>query len=55
MLNEMKQFVLDKTAENDKKIGDLFPHATENGVYDRIEGCGWTGGFYTGSTTFATR
>lgn len=48
MLNEMKQFVLDKTAENDKKIGDLFPHATENGVYDRIEGCGWTGGFYTG-------
>ncbi len=24
MLNEIKQFVLDKTAENDKRIGDLF-------------------------------
>lgn len=48
MLNEIKQFVLDKTAVNDKKIGDLFPHATENGIYDRKESCGWTGGFYTG-------
>lgn len=48
MLESAKKFVLEKTAQNDKKIGDLFPHATEDGVFDRKEGCGWTGGFYTG-------
>lgn len=48
MLNEIKEFVLKKQALNCEKIGDMFPHCTDNGIYDRSEHCGWTGGFYTG-------
>lgn len=48
MLNEIKEFVLKKQKLNCEKIGDLFPHSTDNGKYDRSESCGWTGGFYTG-------
>ncbi len=48
MLNEIKDFVLKKQRLNCEKIGDSFPHCTDNKKYDRSENCGWTGGFYTG-------
>ncbi len=47
-LEEIKSFVLKKQALNCERIGDAFPHVTDNGIYDRSESCGWTGGFYTG-------
>ena len=48
MYNEIKEFILKKQELNCERIGDLFPHTTENGKFDRSEHCGWTGGFYAG-------
>lgn len=44
----LKQAILAKHRANIERIGDAFPHVTENGIYDRGTHCFWTGGFYAG-------
>ena len=43
-----KQAILSKHKTNLQNIGNLFPHVTENGKFDRREHCFWTGGFWAG-------
>ncbi len=47
-LEEIKEFILDKTLKTAKKAGDRLPVGTENGTYYYTENGGWTGGFYIG-------
>jgi len=49
MLDEIKAFVLKKTAENAPTYKRQIPHATdENGKYKLMDNPGWVAGFYTG-------
>ena len=40
--------ILAKHKANISRIGDMFPHVTESGIFDRSRHCFWTGGFYAG-------
>lgn len=49
MLDEIKAFVLKKTAENAPTYQGEIPHATDrNGKYKLMDNPGWVAGFYTG-------
>ena len=49
MIEEIKEFVLKKTAENSSGYNGLVPHATDkNGKYKLMDNPGWVAGFYTG-------
>ena len=48
MLETIKNFILEKTAENGKKSTDLFPHCTQGGKYKLLDECSWIGGFWPG-------
>lgn len=48
MMDEIKNFILTKTEKNDQRFRDLFPHRTQNGIYNLLEHCSWIGGFYPG-------
>lgn len=45
---DLEQAILNKHKTNLQNIGNLFPHVTENGLFDRREHCFWTGGFWAG-------
>ncbi len=47
-LNEMKQFILDKTKDNAMNFKDKLPFYSEDGKYTFNEYGGWTGGFWCG-------
>lgn len=45
---DTKQAILHKQQINIERIGELFPHTTDNGIFDRSRHCFWTGGFWAG-------
>jgi unsaturated chondroitin disaccharide hydrolase len=47
-LEEIKQFVINKTRRNAERFGDKLPHCADNEHYNFVEDCFWVGGFWTG-------
>jgi unsaturated chondroitin disaccharide hydrolase len=47
-LNEMKNFIIEKTKQNIVIFGDRLPSATDSGKYKFVEDGGWVGGFWNG-------
>jgi unsaturated chondroitin disaccharide hydrolase len=47
-LENIKNFILEKTLSNIEKFDDKLPSATENGKYKFIDNGGWVGGFWNG-------
>lgn len=47
-LQDIGQFIVNKTRRNAKLYGDKLPHAAERGKYGFMEDGSWVGGFWTG-------
>ncbi|WP_127490699.1 glycoside hydrolase family 88 protein [Paenibacillus glycanilyticus] len=47
-LQEIRQFILDKTKANASKFGDKLPHCADEDSYNFVDNCFWVGGFWTG-------
>lgn len=52
-LEEMRQFIIEKTRSNAAKFGDRMPTATQDGQYKFAEDGFWVGGFWTALCTLA--
>jgi len=48
MLENIKDFILEKTAKIADRSADLFPHCTIGGKYKLLDECSWIGGFWPG-------
>lgn len=51
-LDEIKDFIIEKTLVTAKKVGDKLPAGTKDGVYHYKENGGWTGGFWVGLNNY---
>lgn len=47
-INEIKEFILNKTLKNAEKFDDKLPTSTFENKYRFVDHCGWVGGFWTG-------